>query len=118
MNIKEFYSKIFGNVFTYVDENNKVWFIGNQIASILGYTKPVNAIAKHVKDKHKKWFSYGEIQEIVKSSSYYSEHREELEFSRLPNLGSLEKPNTFRELLNNPNLNYQITMLLLKFLKC
>lgn len=103
MNIKEFYSKMFGDVFTYVDENNRIWFIGKQIASILGYKNSKKAIIDHVKNKHKKWFSYGEIQEILKSSSYYSEPQEESSFIDESDSLPLEKPNKSRELLNNPN---------------
>ena len=44
------------NVFTIIDKDSNVWFQGFDVASILGYAKPRNAILMHVdsEDKHKR----------------------------------------------------------------
>ena len=36
------------------DEDKNVWFVVKDVASILGYTRPENAIRDHVKPKHKR----------------------------------------------------------------
>ena len=37
----------------YIDNKQNVWFKGKDVASILGYSKPENAIARHVSNNHK-----------------------------------------------------------------
>ena len=45
--IQIFNNPAFGKVRTVI-ENNEVYFVGKDVALILGYAKPQNAIAKHV----------------------------------------------------------------------
>ena len=39
---------------SYIDEECCVWFHGKEVAQILGYQKPCNAVEKHVSKKYKK----------------------------------------------------------------
>ena len=39
---------------SYIDEDCCVWFYGKEVAQILGYQKPCNAVEKHVSKKYKK----------------------------------------------------------------
>ena len=41
-------------IVSYIDKNLVVWFYGKEVAQILGYQKPRNAIEKHVSKKYKK----------------------------------------------------------------
>lgn len=50
--IQIFKNEEFGEVRT-VFENDDVWFIARDVATILGYKKPENAIANHVDDEDK-----------------------------------------------------------------
>lgn len=43
----------FGEIRT-VEVNNEPWFVGKDVASVLGYAKTRNAIATHVDDDDKK----------------------------------------------------------------
>jgi prophage antirepressor-like protein len=45
-----------------IDQHKKAWYRGKDIAVILGYVKPRNAIARHVKPKYKK--SYAELDAL------------------------------------------------------
>jgi anti-repressor protein len=45
--IKIFENKKFGNVRVF-EQNGEPWFVGKDVAEILGYAKPLNAIAQHV----------------------------------------------------------------------
>ena len=38
---------------SYVDNKQNVWFRGKDIARILGYSKPSDAIERHVSENHK-----------------------------------------------------------------
>lgn len=49
--IKIFEHEKFGKLEIYVDENKKEWFPAIEIATILGYKNPRDAIAKHCKEK-------------------------------------------------------------------
>lgn len=51
--IKTFKNKEFGTVRTIV-KDGEPWFVGKDVAEILGYTKARNAIARHVDDDDKK----------------------------------------------------------------
>ena len=51
--IKVFESEEFGQVRTVIVDD-KPWFVGKDVATILGYAKARNAIAKHVDDEDKK----------------------------------------------------------------
>lgn len=50
--LQVFKNQEFGSVRTLV-VNNEPWFVGKDVASILGYKKPENAIANHVDDDDK-----------------------------------------------------------------
>ena len=49
--IKIFEHEKFGKLEIYVDENKKEWFPATEIAEILGYKNPQEAIRKHCKEK-------------------------------------------------------------------
>ena len=51
--IQNFTNQIFGNVNVISDDNSEPWFIGNEIATLLGYTRPADAIHDHVYDEDK-----------------------------------------------------------------
>ena len=51
-NLQIFKSPDFGQVRT-IQQNGEPWFIGKDVAEILGYKKPENAIAVHVDDEDK-----------------------------------------------------------------
>ena len=51
-NLQIFNSPEFGQVRT-IQQNGEPWFIGKDVAEILGYKKPENAIAVHVDDEDK-----------------------------------------------------------------
>lgn len=51
-NLQIFKSPDFGQVRT-IQQNGESWFIGKDVAEILGYKKPENAIAVHVDDEDK-----------------------------------------------------------------
>ena len=51
-NLQIFKSPDFGKVRT-IQQNGEPWFIGKDVAEILGYKKPENAIAVHVDDEDK-----------------------------------------------------------------
>ena len=46
--IQLFTNQLFGNVRSMLDDNGNPWFIGNEIASILGYQNTRDALAVHV----------------------------------------------------------------------
>lgn len=52
-NIKIFESNEFGKVTTLTDNNNVTWFLGKEIAAILGYSDLNKAIAMHVDNEDK-----------------------------------------------------------------
>ena len=49
-----FKNPAFGEVRVIKDENDSPWFVGKDIAEVLGYAKPRNAIANHVDEDDKK----------------------------------------------------------------
>ena len=52
---KKFINEELGiGIVSYIDKNLVVWFYGKEVAQILGYQKPRNAIEKHVSKKYKK----------------------------------------------------------------
>ena len=52
---KKFINEELGIEFeSYIDQECVVWFKAKQVAQILGYQKPLNAIEKHVSKKYKK----------------------------------------------------------------
>lgn len=46
--LKIFDNVEFGQIRTIIDENNEPWFVGKDVAEILEYAKPANAIDRHV----------------------------------------------------------------------
>ena len=44
------------NIFIIIDNNDKVWFAGNDIAKILEYKAPQKIIEKYVPDRYKKQY--------------------------------------------------------------
>lgn len=46
--LKIFENNDFGQIRTIVDEDNEPWFVGKDVAEILEYAKPANAIDRHV----------------------------------------------------------------------
>lgn len=47
-----FKNEEFGEIRT-IEVNNQPWFVGKDVADILGYSNPQKAIRDHIKDKHK-----------------------------------------------------------------
>ena len=52
-NLKIFENEKFGEIRTIIDENNEPWLVGKDIAEILEYASPANAIKKHIEDEDK-----------------------------------------------------------------
>lgn len=52
--LKIFNNNEFGQIRTISDENNEPWFVGKDVAEILEYTRPRNAISRHVDEEDKK----------------------------------------------------------------
>lgn len=52
-NLKIFSNHEFGKIRTIIDENNEPWFVGRDVAEILEYASPANAIKKHIEDEDK-----------------------------------------------------------------
>ena len=51
---KKFTNKDLGiEMNSYIDKQQNVWFCGKDVATILGYSKPENAIERHVSKNHK-----------------------------------------------------------------
>lgn len=53
MNLQVFENKTFGKV-RVIERNNEPWFVGKDVAEVLGYSNPSKAVIAHVKDCHKK----------------------------------------------------------------
>lgn len=51
--LKIFENKAFGKV-RVIERNNEPWFVGKDVAEVLGYSNPSKAVIAHVKDCHKK----------------------------------------------------------------
>lgn len=52
----------FGNVRIFMDEFNEPWFVGNDIASILGYQRPRDAVRVNVDEEDKRLMQMSDIQ--------------------------------------------------------
>lgn len=61
--IKVFDNPEFGEVRTIVKENGSIWFVGKDVASILGYENTRDAIIKHVDESDKELIKLSDIQE-------------------------------------------------------
>lgn len=76
-NIQIFENKEFGRIRT-IEKNNQVYFIGNDVASILGYERTAKAILDHVEQEDKDVVpiqdSIGRMQNtaIINESGFYS----------------------------------------------
>jgi len=46
--IQIFKNEQFGEIRTMLDEKGNPWFVGKDVAAVLGYSKPLNALAMHV----------------------------------------------------------------------
>lgn len=53
MNLQVFENKTFGKV-RVIERNNEPWFVGKDVAEVLGYSNPSKAVIAPVKDCHKK----------------------------------------------------------------
>lgn len=53
MNLQVFENKTFGKV-RVIERNNEPWFVGKDVAEVLGYSNPSKAVIAYVKDCHKK----------------------------------------------------------------
>lgn len=51
-NIKIFENPEFGTIRT-VEINKEPWFVGKDVAEVLGYSNPRKALADHIKENHK-----------------------------------------------------------------
>lgn len=49
-----------GNSLQAISLNNEPWFIGKDVATILGYKNVSDALSKHVRDRHRKTLTYKE----------------------------------------------------------
>lgn len=59
-----FSCKEFGNL-TVIEMENEPWFIGNEVAGILGYEAPRNAISNHVDEDDRKTLKFRDCTETV-----------------------------------------------------
>ena len=60
--LRTFYNEQFGKLDTYVDENGVPWFIGRQVAEMLGYKNTKDALIRLVEKDDRKIVSLDEIQ--------------------------------------------------------
>ena len=51
--IKTYTNTEFGTIRTLTDEKGEPWFVGNDIATVLGYSNPRKALIDHVDDDDK-----------------------------------------------------------------
>lgn len=51
-NIQVFNNNDFGELRT-VEKNGKIWFVGKDVAEVLGYSNPQKAVRDHIKEHHK-----------------------------------------------------------------
>ena len=66
MEIKIFKNPQFGEIRT-IEKDGEPWFVGKDVAELLGYAKPQNAIATHVDDEDK---TLAPIQGICSKSKH------------------------------------------------
>lgn len=64
--IKIFNNPQFGEVRT-INKSGEVYFVGNDIAKVLGYSYPANAIQDHVDDEDKTIIQLSDIQDVDKT---------------------------------------------------
>lgn len=76
--IRIFNNPAFGEIRTIVDENDTPWFVGKDVAIVLGYAKPLDAIQRHIEEddsvKHGLIDSLGRTQQtiLINESGLYS----------------------------------------------
>lgn len=68
-NIQLFTNELFGNVRSVII-NGEPWFVGNDVAKCLGYSRTADALATHVKDRDKYLVKVGEIPTLNITSNY------------------------------------------------
>ena len=61
-NIKIFENKEFGSIRTMTDKNGEPWFVGKDVAGILGYSNPTKAIRDRVFEEDKMLVQLAETQ--------------------------------------------------------
>ena len=49
-NIQVFSHELFGDIRTMTDEQGETWFVGKDVAEALGYSRPLDALSKHVEE--------------------------------------------------------------------
>lgn len=76
--IQIFNNPAFGEIRTIVDENDTPWFVGKDVATVLGYSKPLDAIQRHIDEddsvKHGLTDALGRTQQtiLINESGLYS----------------------------------------------
>ena len=70
--IKTYTNTEFGSVRTMVDKNNEPWFIGKDVAEILGYSNANKAIQMHVDEDDKKVLDFKGFSQNGKTSELWS----------------------------------------------
>ena len=63
--IQKFFDENFGLIRSFVDETETIWFAGIDIAMALGYKRPADAIADHIKEKHKMQLNLKDLSESI-----------------------------------------------------
>ena len=48
--IQIFHHEMFGDIRTMTDEQGETWFVGKDVAEALGYSRPLDALSKHVEE--------------------------------------------------------------------
>jgi len=78
MEIQIFKNEQFGEIRTMVGENGEPWFVGKDVADVLGYSKPLDALQRHIEEddsvKHGLIDSRGRNQQtiFINESGLYS----------------------------------------------
>lgn len=126
MNLQVFENEVFGKV-RVIEKNNEPWFVGKDVAEMLGYADTFGALKKHVKSIHKQncqndSFESNRGLTIIDEAGLYSLVLR----SKLPaaeifqewvvaevipavrNHGGYLTPEKTEELLNNPDLIIQL----------
>ena len=77
--IQSFKSEVFGEIRTMTNESGETYFVGKDVATALGYSKPENAVAVHVDSNVKTTTliqgtgsNYKSKAVIINESSFYA----------------------------------------------
>ena len=65
----ELRSPLFTNLRVFIDYNDQFWFIGSEVASIMGYTNPWKAIRDHIPEQYK----IGALNDSFSASGGYAD---------------------------------------------